>query len=522
MKKKIAALLLSLLLVAAPAGIAAGLSAGPVEAANAVKAEPQVVTKDETVYFSLDASGALAGAEVVNRIDTPVAGSYTDYGSYSAIVNLTNGAKPNVSGEEITWQLDADPKGFYYQGTLAGAQPPMLVAVTYTLDGQAIAPADLAGKPGRIAIHVEVTPNNEANQAYVKNYFGQIQASLDLDRCRDIEAQGATVILNGRSKSLAYTMMPGKSLSFTIQFTTDEFSFGGFTLTAMPFDQKAMTGIDTAGLREDIDKMADGAQKLVDGTEDLRDGLKQLASGVDKLADGASSAKSGLSTYRGGVKEYTNGVAALSAKAKEIAAGLNELAANGKGFKANYDKLSGGVNGLLESILPLAPPDMAKQIPDLQDQLTDYGKGLGSYMDGITQIAGGMQAFSDGLAKLKGGNPELLSGLGQIINGMSSLSDGLASASKEMAKLPGEVQKLVDGQTEFKEGIDKAGETFDKFDFGNDPDAAPVSFVSERNHPRSVQFISRTAEIVLPDEKEPAQQSVQEKGFFEKLADLFR
>ena len=522
MNKKLAALVLSILLVAAPAGIALGLSGSPAAPSNAAKTDPQTVAKDETVYFLLDASGTLTGTDVVNRIDTPAAGFYTDYGVYASVVNLTNDAQPQVSGDEITWQLDAEPKGFYYQGSLADAQPPLLVAVTYTLDGQAIAPAELAGKSGKVAIHVETKPNGAANQSFVKNYFTQIQASLDLDRCRDLDAQGATTILTGRSKSLAYTVMPGKSGSFTISFITDEFSFGGFTMTAMPFDQKAMTGIDTEGMREDIDKMADGARELVDGTSELRDGLKELADGVDKLADGSAGAKSGLSTYRGGVKDYTNGVAALSAKAKGIAASLNGLAAGGQEFKTSYTQLSGSVIGLLDTMSPLAPPEMAGQITTLKERLTGYGDGLGDYLDGITKLAAGMQAFSDGLAKLKGGNPELLSGLDQIINGMASLSDGLATTSKELTKLPGEVQKLVDGQTEFKDGIDEAGKTFDKFDFGNDPNAALVSYVSDRNHPRSVQFIYKTADISLPEQVEPAQQAAQDKGFFEKLADLFR
>ncbi len=522
MNKKLTAMALGILLAAAPAGIALGLSDSPAAAKNTAIAESQTVSKDETVYFKLDASGALMGTDVVNRIDTPAAGSYTDYGTYTSVVNLANDAKAQVSGDEIIWQLEADPKGFYYQGTLSDAQPPLLVAVTYMLDGQAITPTDLAGKSGKVAIHVEAKPNSTANQSYVTNYFTQFQASLDLDRCQDIDAQGATTILTGRSKSFAYTVMPGKSASFTISFMTDEFSFDGFTMTAMPFDQKAMTGIDTEGMREDIDKMADGAQKLVDGTEELRDGLKELADGVDKMADGAADAKSGLSTYRGGVKDYTYGVATLSAKAKDIAAGLKELAANGKALKANYDQLNAGVDGLLAAMAPLAPPETAGQIPVLRAKLTAYGQGLGSYTDGISQIAAGMKAFSDGLSKLKGGSPELLSGLGQIINGMSSLSNGLATTSKEMAKLPDEVQKLVDGQTEFKDGIEEAGKTFDQFDFGNNPDAAPVSFVSDRNHPRSVQFIYKTGEIAAAEEREQTQQTPRDKGFFEKLADLFR
>lgn len=524
MKKKLAALALCLVLVASPAGIAAGLHAGPAAGlpAGAPEGEPQTVVKDETVYITLDPAGKLISADVVNHIETPAAGAYTDYGTYTAITNLTNDAKPSVNGDAVTWQLQADPKGFYYQGALADAQPPMLFTVAYSLDGKEMAPADMAGKAGKVTIRVEARPNSAANPSFTKNYFCQIQASLNLDCCRAIEAPGATMILTGRSQSLAYTALPGKTASFTISFSTDEFSFGGFTMTAMPFDQKAMTGVDISGFRDDIDKMADGAQELVDGTTELRDGLQELADGVVKLADGAADAKSGLSKYRGGVKDYATSVGILASKAKEISAGLDELAANGQALKTGYAQMSAGVDGLLATMEPMAPPEMAGQIPVLRAKLAGYGQGLGDYTDGVSQIAAGMKAFSDGLGQLKGASPELLSGLGQIIDGMASLSGGLATTADEVAKLPGEVQKLVDGQTEFKDGIGEAGETFDQFDFGADAGAALVSFASARNQPRSVQFIYKSADISLPDDAEPAQPAQTEKSFFEKLADLFR
>lgn len=521
MKKKIPAILLSLILAAFPCGIASGEPAGT---AAVAQAEPVAdAVKDETVYVSLDAAGAPRELSVVNRIETPRDGVYTDYGAYESVINLTNAVQPETVGGAVSWQLSANTAGFYYQGKLAGGEPPFLFAVKYLLDGVETDAASLAGSSGRVTVHVEVKPNAAANEYYRKNYFCQVQASLDLDACRNIEAAGAAKILTGRSLSLAYTALPGKTASFDIAFDTDGFTFGGFTATAMPFDQKSLTGIDIAGFDGDIQKMADGTQELVDGTKTLKDGLGKLSDGVDKLGDGASKAESGLGTYKKGLKSYTGGVSELAANAKTLADSMAELAQNGEQLKQGYAALSAGLDATLAGFEPMSPPETAAQLAALRTQLTAYGSGLNAYIDGVSQMAGGMQAFSSGISKLKNPGSELVSGLGEIISGISKLADGLETTAKEMNKLPGEVQKLVDGQVELHDGVLEAQDTFKTWDMGGDAGAKPVSFTSEKNAPRSVQFIFKTAEIavVKSDVKNEAPETAK-KGFFEKLGELFR
>jgi putative membrane protein len=522
MKKRITAILLGLLLTAFPCGIVSGEPSIDAPAARAAD-EVAGAAKDETVYISLGADGAAGEINVVNRIETAKDGVYTDYGDYAEITNLTNDVTPQVEGGAISWQLAADSAGFYYQGKLASGEPPYQFAVKYYLDGAETAPSAMAGRSGRVVIHVEARPNEAAAEYYRENYFCQVQASLDLDRCRNIDAAGAAAILTGRSMSLGYTVLPGKTASFDIAFDVSDFSFGGLTVTAMPFDQKNLTGIDTSGLKDDIREMADGTQELVDGTKELKDGLKDLHDGVSKLSDGAGDAEAGLTTYKKGLKSYTDGVAKLAGNAKQLSDTMQKLAANGKGLKDGYAALSAGLDGLLASFAPMSPPETAGQIAALRAQLAAYGANLNAYVDGITQMASGMKTFSSGVAKLKNPGSELVSGLTEIIGGMSKLADGLNTTAKEMNKLPGEVQKLIDGQTELHDGVVEAQGTFDEWDFGGGAASGPVSFVSERNSPRSVQFIYKTAEITeVKDDAKTGDAGEVEKGFLQKLADLFR
>jgi putative membrane protein len=138
-------------------------------------------------------------------------------------------------------------------------------------------------------------------------------------------------------------------------------------------------------------------------------------------------------------------------------------------------------------------------------------------------MASGMKAFAAGLDKLGDSGAGLVAGLAEIIDGMSQLADGLAKTAGEMGKLPGEVQKLVDGQTELMDGITTASKTCDEWDLGGDPSAAPVSFASPGHSPRSVQFIYKTPQLAnAAEDNKPAEPAQKDKGFFEKLADLFR
>jgi uncharacterized phage infection (PIP) family protein YhgE len=198
------------------------------------------------------------------------------------------------------------------------------------------------------------------------------------------------------------------------------------------------------------------------------------------------------------------------------------LAQNGQGLKDGYSQLNGGLSALFAQITPAMPPEMAAQITALQGQLTAYQQGLDGYIDGVSSMASGMNAFADGLSQLGDAGSGLVSGLSSIINGMSQITDGLSKTAGEMNQLPEAVQKLIDGQSELKDGVDTAATTFDEWNLGSSSETKPVSFVSAKNAPRSVQFIFKTASIAKAAQPKVDEQTQAKKSFFEKLAELFQ
>lgn len=479
------------------------------------------IVKDETVYINLGSSGNLTEINVVNHIETPADGEYTDYGLYDKIDNLTNSITPNIYEDQIRWSLKSGEKGFYYQGRLKEANPPFLFDIRYSVDGVETPAVQMAGKKGLCEILLKVTPNTACADYFRKNYFCQIQAAFNLDECTKIEAKGATSVLSGRTMTVSFTALPDKAGDFEIGFKTEFFSFDGFMASCLPFDTAGIIDIDPNEIKDGINELTDGSQKLADGTEDLKDGLKKLSSGMSKLSSGAKDAKGGLAGFKTGMEEYTGGLKELKNQFETIKNGMQGLNKNAQDMLNGFNGLKGGIKALFRQLTPLAAPELSAQMDALSGQLDTYAQGLSDFSAGVSQMSDGMDAFAQGLSQLNGAGSDLLKGLSSIIGGMGTLTDGLSKMAAQIKKLPSQVGELLDGQLELKDGIAEAGDKFKDFETGG---GSLQSFVSQKIRPRSVQFFYKTEEIKPEEKKEEQNAPVQESatGFLDKFADLFK
>ena len=127
------------------AGLAAvifSLSAVP----ESLGAEPSV-SVDETMYVTLDYYGARTDVSVVKGCFTNGVGTYTDYGDYEKIVNMTDSREPEAGDGSVTWNFDGENKRFYYEGVMDPEQVelPWNFDVSYKLNGVEMRAEELAG-----------------------------------------------------------------------------------------------------------------------------------------------------------------------------------------------------------------------------------------------------------------------------------------------------------------------------------------------------------------------------------------
>ena len=599
--KKLASLLLSIILILTLT------AASAVSQAN----EEQALIKDETVYANLNADGSIGQIYVVNRIETPKKGVYTDYGHYTSVLNLSGSQQPGIAGDEIRWQK-AD-EVLYYQGQLAQGELPFTYALDYKLNGVSVTPQEAIGKSGTIAIAIAVQPNEKAKAYFRGNYVAQIQIPLNLETASNVLAPGAVSVITGKTANLAYTVLPGQKASFTLQFDTDKFELDPITFACTPFDTSSFLSGDTAEIKSGLSQLTGGLDQLVAGSKKLKKGLTELNSGLGRLSTGASELAAGISKIAesgaqglqqgaleldDGVGQLAQGAAGLAAGASDLSEGISgytaaagqihenaqllntglaQLGSEGESLSTGYQQLTAGLSGAFAELpaqlaaLELTPEQqqalgqiLGGVAAELETQMSGFGQGLQEYTAGVSQsaqgvgeltlgleafagqgqnlnagasqLASGSAGFSQGLADLKVGSSSLAAGLTifadqsqdydsgtlNLSAGANALAEGLQEMANRTGRLPGDVQSLIDGQSQIKEGFLEAGGILADFELPEGKEQ-PVSFVSDKVTPRSVQFIASTPALKVKTEeaKKPAE-STEKASFFTRLLKLFK
>ena len=70
---------------------------------------------DETLYLNLDYYGNVSDANVVKGINFNGTSSYTDFGDYLKITNMTDEQKPEIKNGSFTFEKNKNGK-FFFQG----------------------------------------------------------------------------------------------------------------------------------------------------------------------------------------------------------------------------------------------------------------------------------------------------------------------------------------------------------------------------------------------------------------------
>lgn len=509
--------------------------------------------KTETVYASLSHDGSVTSIYVVNHLT----GSYTDYGTYSEIKNLTSLSEPQTAGDKITFPDSPDEEGLYYQGTMTG-ELPLTLNFHYYLDGKELQADSLAGASGHLKIVMTYAPNLQCDEAVRKGLMAQVSAVFSSGSAANVTSQDATLVTVGSSVNAAYIIMPEQSGSMTLEADINGFEMDPIRISLLKNALSIPSVTDSIGEFEDgMNDMISGADDMVDGTTELKHGMKTLAGKAGLLNDALASLSNagaqidnGMAQYETGLNTYIGGVQALKPASGQIRAGLDSLAKGGADAASGVEALSSNLSALAgstddlkalaqslagssdESVRALATNvlQLIGGVQGLSSGLESASDGVSQYVAGVNQAASGYHAFDDGLAQAADGGAQLASGFGGIHSGFSSFRQGVSQSADGFNKLylalrglPSNVQELIDGQIEFKDGIvsakDGISEKTDGLKGSSDP---AVSFASPaKNHPDSVQYILSTPGIKIVKEEQP-QQDEEQADFLSRFADLFK
>jgi X-X-X-Leu-X-X-Gly heptad repeat protein len=449
--------------------------------------DAEVKSKNEVIYALLDAGGAVHEAYVVNSFSVARGGGFKDYGPYSSVENLTN-IEPIISnGDEHS--LVAAKGEFYYQGTLQDPVLPWQITLSYTLDGEKLAPAELAslgGRSGRLGISLATSSTEGfADLSFYAHYTLQISLTLPSANISNLSAEGATVVAAGSDTQVNYVVLPDSSESYDFAVDFENIHMPGISIAAVPYGMSFELP-DTSGISDELSSLVSAINALHVSTAQINAGLGQGVSGLEQLARGSDLYNTGLIQLNAGSATLRESSATLNTNLAATIGGLQDMAGRG-------------------AFLSLSPAD--------QQLLMTYLYTLAALLQGSAQLDGGLQAYTAGVEELAGQYPSINNGIAQSAQGMSQLSSGLSQLNSGVGQLSGGVANMPE---EMQTRIDEFAASYDFSGF------EPHSFLSPQNSKVAlVQFVIATPAIELPKEPEDEGAVQEESSLLDKLMALF-
>lgn len=300
----------------------------------------KTIGKDESVYLLSDANGNVYNTIVSDHlVNTDDAATIEDKSTLSDIKNVKGDEEFKQDGDKLTWQ--ADGNDIYYQGT-SDEEAPVSQKVTYYLDGNEIAPADLAGKSGKVTIRFDYTNNSSyketvnGSEVDVKVPFAAVTAMVLDDSFTNVEVTNGKVQSNGDSNIIIGYALPGIKDSLGVEDSDfiDDLDLPEYFEVSADVENfelsTAMTIVANAGSMVsmstgDSSSLDDMINDLSDATNDLKNGSSDLADGLDTLQSSLADYASGMSELYSASGDLGKGVDTLNSSAKSISKGLKTL-----------------------------------------------------------------------------------------------------------------------------------------------------------------------------------------------------
>ena len=465
-------------------------------------------SKDETVYVNAKANGDADNITVSDHLSGLTSGKkIKDNSDLAEIENVKGDEKFTGKGTTLKWESTGED--IYYQGK-SDKQLPVGVKFTYYLDGKEISPEALAGKSGKLKIHIQYTNNTEKNVKVGKKTETlqspfvmmtgvilpeDVFSNVTVDNGRIVDDGARTIVLGfgmpGLKESLNLTDMKEKAkdaagkttgetaakaeskidsinIPDSVEISADVKDFHmdpTFTVALtdvfnnVEFDSIASTD----DLNDKIKELEDATVQLVDGSRQLADGASTLDSSYGQMDDGIRQLSDGIRKAASGIDQYTDGVSQVNNGVLQLNQGASQLDSNSSALKQGASQLASGAETLNNGVQQLAG--------GITQKGTGLADGVNAYTDGVSKLNAGIQQMKtqvqgDHLENLglKDGAKTLAEGTKTYTDGVHQLKTGAGQLADEKNGLPA----LALGASSLKEGIDQYTEGVQKLADGVD------------------------------------------------------
>lgn len=387
-------------------------------------AAPPAVSTDEAVYVNLNYYGALTDMRIVKGVSLNGETTFTDYGDYSKVYNMSTYDEPKITSGAVSWNLsNPDKQRFYYEcipTNFNTLQMPWTFDVSYKLDGIPIKAEELSGAKGLVEITVHTIPNTKAADYDKNNMTLMVTTGIDMDETNSIEAPGAQIQSFGSYKIVAFLGLPGEDNTYTIRIGSDKFESTGLIIMMTPATMSQFDKI--SDLRNAKDKVSNASDNLYKSVNELLTTITGMNSSLTAMSLGVSGlnkVREHLIMSRSTVDSDTDqSMVALQNLVEQMDSMVPELTQT----QENLTKIQNSTNAILDTIaesqsdiepyrkalknLTASLNDVTNMLDDISNQTygqDDVDRVYDSMSNALSSLSGASTAFSGTLDEMESG-----------------------------------------------------------------------------------------------------------------------
>ena len=534
-------------------------------------------SKEEVIYGKLAPDGTVQSIYAVNHFEATAGDPITDYGSYTAVRNMTT-TDPLTQGDGTVSLTPSADGSVYYEGTMDPSTPlPWLIEVHYILDGTEVEPEDLAGRSGALIIRIDVNPNPDCSGDWFNQYALQTTVTLDTAHADNIRADGGTIASVGSEKQIVFTLLPGQTSEVEVAADVTDFTMPAITFNGVQLQLKL--DIDGVSLTNRLNQLTTGTGQLDEGTAAVSEGITALQQGLTMLSQQSGLLTTGSSAINSALSQLQSAVSGIAASNDQLSALLTASSQIGDGLaqlddgvaqldnQVNYEAFKEilAQNGLdLDTLTQgnqqaIAMLQNLTCLPVVGDQISQ----IILLLQGNTALSSAVQMYLDtvssGIGALRQGTSAVREGYDAFDQGIQAMATALNGMLQNMALLSDAVTTLATQYSTFDTGVNAYTQGVDQILAGTQQLGAasallvsgahqlytqtsslhldeqlsgllnalsgaqtPVSFTSSQNTGvTALQFALQTQPIELPADQTAQDQPAKEMSFWDKLLNLF-
>ena len=280
------------------------------------------LTKNETVYQKLNYDGTKKSTTITEQIiNNEGLDRIEDYTILSDILNL-NTSTFDKKDNNLVWNTN---KGNVLYSGKTDKELPIIVNVTYKLDGKEMNIDDMIGKSGKVEITMKFK-NNECHYIPINGKYEYLCTPFVIatgtiisdEYNNNFNISNGRIINNGFKNIIVGINSPGLYESLGLEDLKD---FDTLTLTyqTTKFELSSIYMMATSKILDTTDL------KIFNKLDNLYYGIDKLQTNMDKIENGAKTLSEGTNTLYTNYNQFNNGISTLNDNVKTLNTGVSEL-----------------------------------------------------------------------------------------------------------------------------------------------------------------------------------------------------